>query len=158
MAIFNYKAVDKEGKEISGQMPAKDKFELYHLLKSGGNTVVSVEEIKEGGGNFSLGNLLSLFGVGGIGTHDKIIMARNLGQMILAGLPITRGLFIMERQAKKGKLKDVAQSRHNTAKDIKGLPSTFNRCLGPVGCSVEFFDDLRTVILHRDFANYGNVV
>jgi type IV pilus assembly protein PilC len=110
MALFNYKAVDKEGKEVEGQMPAKDKFELYHLLKKDGSTVVSAEEAREGGGKFSLDNLLSLFGIGGIGTHDKIILARNLGQMIEAGLPITRGLSIMERQAKKGKLKEVLKS------------------------------------------------
>ena len=38
--------------------------------------------------------------------HDKIIFARNLGSMIEAGLPITRALSIMERQA-KGELKKV---------------------------------------------------
>ena len=131
MAIFNYKAVGKDGKEISGQMPAKDKFELYHLLKKDGSTVVSAEEVK--GGGFSFANILSLFGFGGIGTHDKIIMARNLGQMIDAGLPITRGLSIMERQAKAGKLKDLLKSlnesiaKGNTLSDsMKNYPKVFS--------------------------------
>jgi type IV pilus assembly protein PilC len=133
MALFNYKAVDKEGKEIDGQMPAKDKFELYHLLKKDGSTVVSAEETKEGGGNFSLDNLLSIFGLGGVGTHDKIIMARNLGQMIEAGLPITRGLSIMERQAKGGKLKEVLKNlnesiaKGDTLSDsMKNYPKVFS--------------------------------
>ena len=82
MAIFKYKAVGADGKETSGVMPAKDKFELYHLLKKEGVTVVSAKETKAGGWNFSLDNLLSLFGIGGIKMHDKIILARNLGQMI----------------------------------------------------------------------------
>ena len=133
MALFNYKAVDKEGKEIDGQMPAKDKFELYHLLKKDGSTVVSADEIKEGGGKFSLDNILSLFGIGGVGTHDKIIMARNLGQMILAGLPITRGLSIMERQAKKGKLKEVLKNLNESiakgqtlSDSMKNYPKIFS--------------------------------
>ena len=132
MALFNYKAVDKEGRETSGQMPAKDKFELYHLLKKDGSTVISAEEVKSGG-KFSLGNLLSLFGIGGVGTHDKIIMARNLGQMIEAGLPITRGLSIMERQAKKGKLKEVLKNlnesiaKGDTLSDsMKNYPKVFS--------------------------------
>ncbi len=133
MSLFKYKAVDKDGKEIDGQMPAKDKFELYHLLKNDGETVVSAKEIKEGAWNFSLENILSLFGFGGIGTHDKIIFARNLGQMIEAGLPITRGLSIMERQAKKGKLREVLKnlnesiSKGGTLSDsMKNYPKIFS--------------------------------
>jgi len=134
MAIFKYKAVDKDGKETSGVMPAKDKFELYHLLKKDGETVVSAKETKEGAANLSLDGILSLFGIGGIGTHDKIILARNLGQMIEAGLPITRGLSIMERQAKKGKLREVLKSlnesisKGSTLSDsMKNYPKIFSQ-------------------------------
>jgi type IV pilus assembly protein PilC len=133
MPLFKYKAVNKDGKEIDGQMSAKDKFELYHLLKNSGETVVSAEETREGGGKFSIDDLFAIFGVGGVKTHDKIIMARNLGQMVLAGLPITRGLSIMERQAKKGKLKDVLKNlsdsiaKGGTLSDaMKGYPKVFS--------------------------------
>jgi type IV pilus assembly protein PilC len=132
MVIFNYKAVDGAGKEVDGVMPAKDKFELYHLLKKDGSTVISAEEIK-GEGKFSVNNLLSLFGLGGVGTHDKIIMARNLGQMISAGLPITRGLSIMERQAKKGKLREILKSLNESiakgttlSDSMKDYPKVFS--------------------------------
>jgi type IV pilus assembly protein PilC len=60
-------------------------------------------------------------------------MARNLGQMIDAGLPITRGLSIMERQAKKGKLKEILKSlnesisKGDTLSDaMKNYPKIFS--------------------------------
>ncbi len=112
MALFNYKAV-KDGKEVDDVATAKDKFELYHILKKDGYTLISAKETKSGE-KYSLDNLLSLFGIGGIGTHDKITLARNLGQMIEAGLPITRSLTIMEKQVKKGKLKDVLRNLNET--------------------------------------------
>ncbi len=130
MTIFNYKAIDKEGKNIEGVMDAKDKFELYHLLKKDGSTVVSATEAKDGN-NFSLNNLFPF--LGGVKAHDKITFSRNLGQMIDAGLPITRGLSIMERQAKKGKLKNILHdlndslSKGETLSDaMKKYPNVFN--------------------------------
>lgn len=109
MTTYQYKAIDKEGKNVEGSIDAKDKIEMYHLLKKDGNTVLSVKEIKSSPlSSFSFSNIFSF--VGGVKSHDKIIFARNLGQMIDAGLPITRGLSIMERQSKKGKFRDILKS------------------------------------------------
>ena len=105
MSTFNYKVIDKEGKNTEGVMNAKDKFELYHLLKKDGNTIISVHEEKA-----SLSSFFKISIGGSVKAHDKIIFARNLGQMLSAGLSITRGLSIMERQAKPGKLRDILKS------------------------------------------------
>jgi type IV pilus assembly protein PilC len=130
MPTFNYKAIDKDGKNIEGALDAKDKFDLYHLLKKEGRTVVSAKETKEAN-DFSLDNLLPF--LSGVKAHDKITFARNLGQMIEAGLPITRGLSIMERQQKKGKLKDIltdlseSLSKGDTLSDaMKKYPNVFD--------------------------------
>lgn len=110
MTIFNYKVINKEGKNTEGTMNAADKFELYHLLKKDGNTIISVQEEKA-----SLGSYLKNLSFGGkVKAHDKILFARNLGQMLSAGLSITRGLSIMERQAKKGMFRDILQSLNSS--------------------------------------------
>lgn len=125
MTTFNYKAIDKEGKNFEGTMNAKDKFELYHLIRKDGNTVVSAKEVKAS----SFSSLSSVFSfLGRVKTHQKIVFARNLGQMIDAGLPITRGLSIMERQAKKGTFKQVLKSLNEsigTGKTLSESMSSF---------------------------------
>jgi len=103
MPQYKYKAKNSEGKEYEGTHEAVDKFALYRDIKKEGGQVVSVTEGKSKG----LGDIsFKLPFLGGVKMHDKIIFARNLGSMIEAGLPITRALSIMERQA-KGELKKV---------------------------------------------------
>lgn len=123
MTIFNYKIVNSEGKTVEGKMDAKDRFELYHLLKKDGSTVVSVKETKSST-KFSFSNPFSF---GGVKAHDKIVFARNLGQMIDAGLPITRALSIMEKQAKKGTFRDVLRSLNDSLAKGETLSDAMQR-------------------------------
>ena len=130
MSNFHYKAVNKEGKNYEGSVTAKDRFEVYHQIKKDGDTVISVREAKKQG-FLSLSNAFSF--LGGVKAHDKVIFARNLGQMIDAGLPITRGLSIMEKQAKKGEFKSIlgslndALSKGSTLSDaMKVYPKVFS--------------------------------
>ncbi|MFZ2521970.1 MAG: type II secretion system F family protein [Minisyncoccia bacterium] len=127
--LFKYKIVDSKGKQSEGFLEAKDKFALYHAIKKEGVTVVSTEEVK-GRKSFSLDGFLNL--LNGVRSHDKIIFAKNLSKMIEAGLPVTRALSIMERQA-KGKFKDVLKSigesisKGNTFSDsLKDYPKVFS--------------------------------
>ena len=129
MPIFNYKIVDKEGKQVEGTAEAKDKFALYHEIKKDGATVISAEEVKSKK-SISFQNLIPF--IGGVKMHDKIIFAKNLAKMIDAGLPITRGLSIMERQS-KGTFKKVLTglnesiSKGTTFSDsMKSYPNVFS--------------------------------
>jgi type IV pilus assembly protein PilC len=115
MSTFHYKIIDAEGNTTEGTMEAKDKTSLYHNIKKDGSTIVSVEEEKEG---FSIKKLFSF--LGGVKPHDRITFARNLSQMIEAGLPITRALSIMEKQAKAGKFKKVLGGLNDSLS--KGTP------------------------------------
>lgn len=130
MPIFHYKVVDKEGKKQEGTMEAKDKFALYHFIKQDDSTVISVDEIKSKKSlsflNFDLSFLK------GVRMHDKITFAKNLSKMLDAGLPITRGLSIMERQA-SGIFKKIlvslneSISKGNTFSDsMKSYPNVFS--------------------------------
>ena len=131
MAIFKYKILDPEGKVKEGEMDAKDKFALYHSIKQDGSTVVSVEEAGvEKGLSFSTN--INLPFISGVKAHDKITFAKNLSKMIDAGLPVTRGLSIIERQS-KGKFKKIigelgdSISKGNTFSDsMKAYPDVFS--------------------------------
>lgn len=119
MTLFYYKSIDKDGNTVEDTVEFANKYEVYELIKDKGDRVVSVKEVTKKAFSFSME--ISLFS--SVKMHDKIVFARNLSQMIDAGLPITRGLSIMERQAKKGTLKKTlgdlqdSLSKGNTLSD-----------------------------------------
>ncbi len=127
--LFTYKAVNGEGKHIEGTLEAKDRFDLYHTVKKDGMTVLSAKGIG-GGTGFSLKKIFGF--LDGVKTHDKITFARNLSKMIDAGLPMTRALSIMQRQA-KGKFKKVLTSLEESiskgvtlSDSMKNYPNVFS--------------------------------
>ncbi len=129
MPLFKYKVLDADGKPRQGTLEAKDKFALYHAIKQEGSTVVAAEEVKPKTG-FDLLKSVSFFD--NVKTHDKILFAKNLSKMLEAGLPVTRGLSIMERQS-KGLFKKILVSlnesiaKGNTLSDsMKAYPKVFS--------------------------------
>jgi type IV pilus assembly protein PilC len=149
MAIFKYKILDPEGKVKEGQMEAKDKFALYHSIKQDGSTVVSADEVgTEKSLSFSSNINLPFFSK--VKAHDKITFAKNLSKMIDAGLPVTRGLSIIERQS-KGKFKTIlgelgeSISKGNTFSDsMKNYPEVFSTLFGKASIEV-CHDSVRAV-------------
>jgi len=113
MTRFTYKAKNKDGDVFKSTSEASDKFELYNQIRKDGSEVIEVHE----GGNksFSLDSFNELFGA--VKEHEKVILTRNLGAMIEAGLSLTRALTVLERQSKNQKLKMVLSGVNN---DIKG--------------------------------------
>ena len=110
---FKLKAKTVAGEEREMTREAVDKFALFHELKSEGLIVVSAQEMYEGGagalsklGSIDL-NHLSLPFIGEVSAQDRILFAKNLSSMLAAGLPMSRCLAVMMKQAKKDKLKKV---------------------------------------------------
>ncbi len=129
MPLFRYEVMNKEGKRVNGILEAKDKFALFHEVKQDGSTVVFAEEIKDKKG---IPFITSLPFVNSVSTHSKIIFARNLGKMLDAGLPLTRGLTIMQKestgQLKKilGLLNDSISKGNNLSEAMKNFPRVFS--------------------------------
>lgn len=130
MPIFNFKAINKEGNTYEGELDAPDRFAAYRKIKEGGGTVIFANEAKAGV-HFSIDGLLNK--LSSVGTHEKIIFARNLASMVEAGLSVTRALAVMERQAKNKKLQEVLRSLNDdvskgtTLSDsMKAKPDTFS--------------------------------
>lgn len=105
MSKFRFKAVKSTGEHYEAVRDSSDKYALYRELKKEGDTVLSAVEEKEKG-SFKLASKFSGI-LGRVGTGEKINMARNLGSMLEAGLPMTRGLSVLERQTHNKKLKSV---------------------------------------------------
>jgi type IV pilus assembly protein PilC len=107
MPLFTYKAIRKgESEPYENTVEAKDRFEIYAIVRKEDAQVLSVKEGSAHKAMFE--NLLS--GLSRVSEGDKIILMRNLGSMITAGLALSRALNVMERQTKNAKLKEVLQS------------------------------------------------
>lgn len=102
---FSYKALKKGVEPYQDIREATDKFALFRELKKEGDTVVSCEEVQEKG--FSLSHIPIPAFFQKIKAHEKITIARNLGNMIEAGLALSRALQVLERQSHNKKLKNI---------------------------------------------------
>jgi len=104
MPKFTYKAVRKEDNTTyENTVEAKDRFEVYSVVRKEGGQVMSVRELKGGGEFIARANSW----LGKVKTQEKIVFFRNLGAMLDAGLTISRALNVMSRQSKNEKLKRV---------------------------------------------------
>src|SRR5687767_3938023 len=94
MKKFVYRAKDKTGKTITGQVEASDPNRAAKLLKQRGLIVIS---IKPAGGLADIfANLRT-----NISKSDISAFTRQLSTMINAGLAITESLSILRMQAKE---------------------------------------------------------
>lgn len=105
MTRFNYTAEKNEGETYKGSIEAKDRFELYEIIRREGGHLLQLEESGGGAGFFSMEALNKRFGR--ISAQEKILMVRNMGAMLQAGLPLSRVLSVVERQTKNIRLRDI---------------------------------------------------
>ncbi|OGG58499.1 hypothetical protein A2765_02080 [Candidatus Kaiserbacteria bacterium RIFCSPHIGHO2_01_FULL_56_24] len=104
MARFTYTAEKNGGEVYKGIAQARDRFELYEIVRHEGARIISVQE-DTGKGIFSLHYWNSKIST--VPEYEKILFARNLGAMLGAGLALARALAVIERQTKNAKLVEV---------------------------------------------------
>lgn len=111
MALFHYTAVRAGTKAtFSGDREAPDKHTLIEALRAEGAVALLVEPAT--GGALKFGGMrlnLDLPFLSRVTSAEKIIFARNLAAMIKAGLPLSRAVTILGRQAKSKILKKVVE-------------------------------------------------
>jgi type IV pilus assembly protein PilC len=109
MAKFTYTGADTEGKKVKETVTADDRYAVYDIARSNGHTVESIEESS----GFALKNLINMeainYKLGKVKQDELVMMTRNLGSMLTAGLTITRALSVIERQSTNVKLKGVVK-------------------------------------------------
>ena len=104
MAHFSYTAQKNDGEVYKGIVDAKDRFEVYEVVRREGGHIIGVNEDK-GGSPWGFAYWNALFST--VKEYDKILFSRNLGAMLSAGLSLARALAVLERQTRNQKLSDI---------------------------------------------------
>lgn len=104
---FTYTGTTKDGQDARETVEAADRFAVYDIARVKG--VVVTEVVEEG--TFSIKRLLNVDKINAlisrVSNDQLVLMTRNLGAMLTAGLPLSRALSVIERQSRNPKLKVV---------------------------------------------------
>jgi len=125
MPKFVYIGTDATGTKVRETVEADDRYAVYDIARENGHTVDEVRDASKR----SLGSLINMerinYYLSRIKQDELVMVTRNLGSMLTAGLPLSRALSVIERQSSNPRLKGVMQ---DIAADIeKG--SQFNEAL-----------------------------
>ncbi len=133
MAKFTYTGEDSEGKKIENTVDAKDRFAVYAVARSQGHTVSAIEETS----GFNLKRFLNIerinYALSRVKDDELVMVTRNLGSMLTAGLTVSRALSVIGRQSANPRLKGVMKriierinqgDQFNEA--LKEFPETFD--------------------------------
>jgi type IV pilus assembly protein PilC len=109
MPIFIYQGETTDGVAVREKVTADDRYAVYDIARINGHTVTSITE--PGGfsltGRIDFAKLNTMFGR--VKQDELVMVTRNLGSMLDAGLTITRALSVIERQTRNPKLKMVTK-------------------------------------------------
>lgn len=110
MSRFTYHGEDVNGKAVTETVTADDRYAVYDAARSSGHTISSIDEHT----GFSARRFFNIERInvmlGKVKQDELVMVTRNLGSMLTAGLPITRALSVIERQTTNAKLKNVVKS------------------------------------------------
>ncbi len=137
MPLFQYTAMDANGKEQKGKKEAASEEAVASFLKEQGMFPTSIRPARgskdekkktasKQGGSKNAGGLMSMqIGGNNIRKKDLVTLTRQLAILLDAGLPLIRSLNTLERQAKNPALKNVLGK---VSESVEG-GSTFSEAL-----------------------------
>lgn len=103
MPTFIYTGENDSGAKVTETVTADDRYAVYDIARKDGHRITSIKEASAGVASFlnveKLNYLLSR-----VKQDELVMMTRNLGSMLKAGLTITRALSVMQRQSKNPRL------------------------------------------------------
>jgi type IV pilus assembly protein PilC len=100
MALYAYRALDKQGEIVQDKLEGSGEMAVAHELRQQGLLVIDVKEQSA-----TQKDILAPFK--GIRLADLVVFSRQLATMINAGLPIVRALYILSEQTENPKLNEV---------------------------------------------------
>ncbi len=100
---FSYRAKNRLGETVRGEIEATDKFALSRELNAQGITVISAEVVG------SKRDLITYINekISRVSFKEKIFLIGNLSEMLSAGLSLTRALAVSGKQTKNPSLKKI---------------------------------------------------
>lgn len=109
MRSFTYHGEDAQGKKVTETVTAEDRYAVYDLARTNGHTISNIAE----NSGFSFAKIFNMeainYKLGKVKQDELVMVTRNLGSMLKAGLTVTRSLSVIERQTKNVKLKGVVK-------------------------------------------------
>lgn len=107
MSKFTYIGEDKEGNKVTETIEAEDRFGVYAIARGAGHTVTQIKASGGGiGGDWFNLEKINYF-LNRVKDDELVMVTRNLGSMLVAGLTVSRALTVIERQSTNPKLKGV---------------------------------------------------
>jgi type II secretory pathway component PulF len=93
MATFVYKAINAQGQEIADKLVAADRAAAIEQLFGKSLNPVSIERMEEGGSEGVFARM------GGVSKREVDAFTRQLSNLLAAGVPMSRALSILSREA-----------------------------------------------------------
>jgi len=109
MPLFSFKTISPEGTSAEGKKKAENKDALQKQLTEDGSQVVFIEKIESSSFLVKFKEKADIM-LGKVKEQEKIILARNMGSMLTAGLALSRAISVLNRQTRNKKLKMVLSS------------------------------------------------
>src|ERR671939_649750 len=100
MALYAYRALDKQGEIVQDKLEGSGTMAVAHELRQQGLLVIDVKEQ-----SVTQKDILAPFKRIKLG--DLVVFSRQLSTMINAGLPIVRALYVLSEQTENPKLQEV---------------------------------------------------
>lgn len=117
MIVFEYRAKDKNGQLLKGEVEAENRDEAAKVLMARDLFPIEIGQKQERA--FGFLNKVSL--------KDKVILMRQLATMINAGLPISQSLKTLEAQTKKKNIKKIIEQVSSDVEGGSQLSVAFSR-------------------------------
>ena len=121
MAIYNYKARDKQGKLIAGRIESTSSISAEKQIEELKLIPISVEEAA----SFSWGDFLPVFQ--SISKKDVIVFSRQLATLYQSGVPLTKSLDSLIEFARNKKFKEILAEVKQDVESGQTLSKSFAR-------------------------------
>lgn len=120
MGTYVYKVLTKEGKEKKGTIDADNKQRVMAILKSQGNSIISVEE------GSALNKDVS-FGVRKIKSRDVSVFCRQFNSLLSAGVGVVPSLHMLCSQTENKTLKAAVKNMHDSVQKGESLANAMKK-------------------------------
>lgn len=120
MPIYNYECMNKQGELITGEISAETTAIAAERLRASGYAVLELVEYKEKKKSSFLSNEKK------VKLSDITLFSRQLAAMLSAGIPVTRALFTLSRQAENPTLRNALETISKNVEGGMGLANAFS--------------------------------
>lgn len=158
MPVYQYKAINSQGKQVKGSLEAKNSQELNERLTKQKLVPIDVRggkdsKIRVASANAKAKSPSSIFEKKSVSTRDLLIFTKQLSTMVKVGIPITQALEIIRDQTTEGFFKRIIASLvediragSSLSKAMSGHPKVFSNLYQSVIQAGESSGALPTVL------------